>query len=747
MPSPSFVKYASVVLDLYLDKTLDYGINEGQASLIKKGMQVEVLVRGRLNKGYIAALKDTPDFTPVQGISSILSEQELIPDDLFDLAFWISQYYCAPLSQVIKIILPASVRKQTAHKQQLYVMRAKSKEVLQIYCKEIRNKYPAQAEVLDILLQTKKGILLSELLEQTEGSRSPIDTLVKKKYLLVDIVRIDRSPLVNEEYFKTKAKALNDDQAKAVKQITEGLEKQHFQCHLLFGVTGSGKTEVYLQSIEKALSIGKGTIMLVPEIALTVQTIERFRSRFDSQIAILHYRLSPGERFDEWNRIKRGEAKIVIGARSAIFSPVKNLGLIIVDEEHEYSYKQSEESPCYNARDVAVMRAKMSNSVVILGSATPSLESYYNAMQGKYCLNTLRHRADAALIPKVTIVDMKKEYEKAKGITLFSDVLLQKIKQKIELGEQCLLFLNRRGYHTTFLCTQCHQAVKCCHCDISLTFHKGENLLACHLCNYTLCPPPSCCPSCKAGTPMKFRGIGTELAQKSLQAIWPEIRTLRMDADTTKHKGSHQKLLKEFCSGKADVLIGTQMIAKSLHFPQVTLVGILNNDSGLNIPDFRASESSFQLMTQVSGRAGRGALAGEVVIQTCLPDNATIQQAASQEYEAFYKQEIAIRQLFNYPPFSHLIKITFSGPKDTLALQTAEDYRCLLLKHLPSHYEVHPVVPCGYAKVKDKYRYQFLIKGSPIKGFTKAIERVKKIAKLPSSIRMLIDINPLSTFF
>ncbi len=745
--SKNYSQYVSVALDLYLDKLLDYGLDELQALKIKKGMMVEVPVRNKLYKGYVVAIKEKPDFSPVKQLSSILTEQELIQEDLFDLAYWMSKYYCAPLSQVIKIMLPASVRKQISHKQQLYVLRAKSKEFLQNYCQETRNTYPAQAQVLDVLLQVKKGILLSELLEQTQGSRSPVDALVKKKLLLLDIVRIDRSPLVDEEYFKTKPKNLNSDQHTALAKIHEGLEKHLFQSHLLHGVTGSGKTEVYLQAIDKALSLGKGTLMLVPEIALTAQTIERFRSRFDNHIAILHHRLSQGERFDEWNRIKRGDANIVIGARSAIFSPIQNLGLIIVDEEHEPSYKQTEESPCYNARDVAVMRAKLSNSLVILGSATPSLESYYNATQGKYILSTLHARADAASIPSVTIVDMGKEYDKAKGVTLFSDTLLEKIKQKISLGEQCILFLNRRGYHTTLLCTKCHHTVKCNHCDVCMTFHKGENSLACHLCNYTLSPPPSVCPGCGDASTMKFRGIGTELAQKALQAIFPDIHTMRMDADTTRHKGSHQKLLKEFGSGKADVLIGTQMIAKGLHFPQVTLVGILNSDVALNIPDFRASEVVFQLLTQVTGRAGRGALAGEVVIQTLLPDNGVIRLAAEQNYSEFFKQELAVRQLFGYPPFSNLIKLVFSGTEDKVTLQAAENMRHHLLQHLASTYEVQPAVPCAYAKVKDKYRYQFLVKGPQISGFTKALEKVKEQIKLPSSVKMLVDVNPLSTFF
>ncbi|MFQ5728818.1 MAG: primosomal protein N', partial [Waddliaceae bacterium] len=589
-----FEKYVSVILDVSLDKTLDYGVPTEFAGKIKRGMRVEVTVRGHKRSGVIFEIKESSPFPKVQPIKRLLSETALITDDLFELALWLSQYYLSPLSQVLKTVLPSSIRKEIQPKQQLFVMRAKSRDQLRNICEEQRRKSPTQAAVLDVMLKVKKGILLSELLEKTAGSRSPVDTLVKNGCLLLDIVRMDRSPLVNEQYFRTKPKVLNADQAKAFKGIEASLNKNHFETHLLHGVTGSGKTEIYLQAIHQALMMGKGAIMLVPEISLTAQTIERFRSRFEENIAVLHHRLSHGERFDEWNNIHSGKAKIVIGARSAIFSPVQNLGLIIVDEEHESSYKQSEEAPCYHARDVAVMRGKITNSTVILGSATPSLESYFNATTGKYTLYHLHRRAEKNTTPNVTIVDMKKEFEKAKGFTSFSDALLGGIKKRHAVGEQVILFLNRRGYHTTLFCKECRQAVRCKHCDTTLTFHLGENTLACHLCGYALSPPPRECPSCHSPNPMKYRGVGTELLQKSLHAILPEIRTIRVDANTTRHKGSHQKLLRDFGAGKADVLIGTQMIAKGLHFPEVTLVGIINCDTTLNIPDFRASETVFQ---------------------------------------------------------------------------------------------------------------------------------------------------------
>lgn len=744
----NFKKYASVVLDLSLDKPLDYGIPENLLEKIQRGVRVDIPVRGHIRQGYVVEIKDKSEFPKVQPISRV--HETVIPEDLFDLALWIAKYYCTPLNHVLQTIIPSSIREEKKPKEQLFVMRAKPREQLQEYCEQVRNTHSAQATVLDVMLPIKKGILLSELLEQTKGSRSPVDTLVKKGFLAIDIVRVDRSPLVNEHYFQTKHKPLNPEQSQALQKISASLEQNRFETHLLYGVTGSGKTEVYLQAIDKALQMGKGTIMLVPEISLTTQTIERFRSRFEGHIAILHHRLSHGERCDEWRKLQRGEAKIVIGARSAIFSPVKDLGLIIVDEEHESSYKQSDEMPCYHARDVAVMRGKMSQSTVILGSATPSLESYYNAQQGKYTLSHLSGRADAASMPKVTIVDMKVEFDRAKGYTNFSERLLEAIKTRYTRGEQSILFLNRRGYHTTLFCPECRNPVQCSHCAVALTHHKGENALACHLCGFTLSPPPTSCPACRHPNPMKFRGVGTEQIEKALHAIFPDIRTLRLDADTTRHKGSHQKLFRAFGTGKADLLIGTQMIAKGLHFPSVTLVGVLNSDNSLNMPDFRASETVFQLITQVAGRAGRGAIPGEVILQTCMPENLTIQLASQQNYEKFFSEEIEVRKTFCYPPFVQMIKFLFSGLDAALTCHTANRVRMELMALLGKDtYQIHGVIPAGYAKIKDKFRYQFLIMGPAVLPINRAIIAMQQKPgfKLPKNVKMRIDVNPTSTFF
>lgn len=743
----NFPAYASIILDVSLNKTLDYGITPEQFPIIQKGMRVEVPVKGHLRQGYVLDIKEQSNFFPVKPIASILSDKQLISKDLFELSLWISRYYCAPLRDIFKILLPPGVRKIMAAKQQLCVQRGKSREELKQICIEFRTKKPAQATILEALLKVTKGILLTKLLEETKGTRATVNQLAKQGLIILENVTIDRSPLVDEEYFPTKPKILNAEQLNALHKIDQSLLSDRFETHLIYGVTGSGKTEIYLQAIEKALKLGKGTIMLVPEISLTTQTIERFRSRFQEKIAILHHRLSQGERNDEWHHIHSGRAKIVVGARSAIFSPVVNLGLIIIDEEHEQSYKQNDISPCYQARDVGVMRGKFTNSTVLLGSATPSLESYYNAQKGKYTLSVLKQRADVASLPTVTIVDMKIEKERNKGSNIFSDHLLTGIKKRWEKGEQTILFLNRRGYHTVLSCPACTQTIKCNHCEIPLTYHLGDNYLACHLCDFRLSPPPKECPGCKGAKPMKFHGVGTEQVEKALYAIFPGVRILRMDADTTRHKGSHQKLLREFGTGKADILIGTQMIAKGLHFPEVTLVGVLNSDGSLNIPDFRASETVFQLITQVAGRSGRGTIPGEVVIQTYIPENSAIQHASKQDFESFYQEEIAIREAFSFPPFTHLAKIVFSGPNAQQILVIAEKIRGKLIENLPSSFEVNPVIPCGYAKIKNNFRYQFLIKAPNLYPLNGAIHKIHELELLPRSIKMSIDVDPSSTFF
>jgi primosomal protein N' (replication factor Y) len=719
--------FASVFVDAPLSKPLDYAVPEQMQ--VEIGSRVVVPLQRRLCQGTVVALKGQTELAKVASITEV---RETIAPDLLELGLWMARYYATPFFKVAKLLVPPPVRRGMEEKRQLFVKAAVSRPKLAEVCAKKRG---AQAKILEVVLRHPEGILLTELLEVAGVSRAPVKKLEEEELLSLGDLTIDRSLALESEFFPTKPKVLSGEQAAALDLIEKSLGR--FETHLLFGVTGSGKTEVYLQAIDKTLSLGKSAIFLVPEIALTSQTVERLKGRFRERVAILHHRLSDGERRDTWHQIRDGKLSLVVGPRSAILSPVKNLGLIVVDEEHDSAYKQSDDSPCYHARDVAVMRGKLSSATVILGSATPSLESFYNAQKGKYRLSTLSSRP-SAILPHVSVVDVR-----GKKFTLFSEQLLSAIGQRLKIGEQTLLFLNRRGFHTSAACEACGHLIKCPHCSLALTFHKGQNLLSCHLCGYELKQIPGSCPGCKEEGAFKFKGVGTELVEKALLAIFPEVRTLRLDADTTRHKGSHDRLLKQFRSGKADVLIGTQMIAKGLHFPQVTLVGVLNTDAGLQIPDFRSAENTFSLITQVSGRAGRSELKGEVILQTRLPDNATISYARRLDYPAFFEEELAGRELFYFPPHCHMVKLLFSGKVENATFAYAQEVRQFLLTRLSNKFQLHPVCACGYAKIKDRFRFQCLVKGASTLPITEAIQELKP----HPSIQLLVDVDPLSTFF
>ncbi len=738
------MKFAEVLLEVSIGKKLDYRIPEELQ--VSFGSLVEVPLRRGFSRGIVAQIKETSDFPNAKPIHSVLQKDPVLTQDLFSLAEWIMEYYCAPLEKVLKTMLPAGVRKATELKVQYLVVRSKSRDEIASQINEVRKRAPQQASVLDEIIKARGGLLLTELEERTGCHASSVKSLVEKGFIHLEKVRTDRSLLENEEYFKTKPKILRGEQQVALDAIYKGLDSNTFSPYLLLGVTGSGKTEVYMQAIKRALDSGKSVLMLVPEIALTTQTIHRFKARFDVPIAVLHHRLSDGERRDMWAKIQNGTCPIALGARSSVFAPLQKLGLIIVDEEHESSYKQNDDSPCYNARDVALMRAKLSNSAIILGSATPSIESFFNAKRNKYELLTLFERSTSFQLPHVHIVDMRREFEKAKSITPFSELLLNKIEQRVATGEQTILFLNRRGFHTICRCASCFTTIKCSSCDTALTFHKKTDLLACHLCGFEM-KPPRHCPSCKADSVLQYRGVGTEKIEAALHAIFPNISTLRIDADTTKHKGTLEKLISDFRSGKADVMIGTQMIAKGLHFPDVSLVGVLNCDTALNIPDYRSQEQVFQLITQVAGRSGRGFSQGEVILQTTVPENSTINAAKEQDYFAFYEEEIAIRKAFNYPPFTRFTKFLFSGPSEQVVSHTATQWAEELKKILPESCFCHEAQPCGHPKIQDRYRYQVLVRSSSSLIVSKAAIHLMAKIPLPAHVMRFIDVDAISTFF
>ncbi|MCB1118322.1 MAG: primosomal protein N' [Chlamydiia bacterium] len=699
------------------------------------GKRVRVPLGKRLVSGTIWKLTTTKPSYPVKPIHSLIDEVPQLSGDLIQLAQWMANYYCCPLHNIIQMILPSPVRKNTKQRLINFVERKQTIDELIKHCEAIRRTFPAQAEVIDVLLKHPQGFFSSD----HNISPSALKTLEKQNWINI-FKRPPSDTILNKaEYFLTKPKKLNEEQHTAFAAIKQGVEQGGYQTHLIHGITGSGKTEIYLQAIQTAFDHNKGVIFLVPEVSLATQMVERLKSRFPEKLAILHHRLSDGDRMSAWKGIEEGRIPLVVGARSAIFSPMPHLGLIIVDEEHERAYKNSENMPTYHARDIACIRGQLAKATVILGSATPSVESFSNAQKGKYLLHTLAQRADTAKLPTIHVVDMRLEYEKKKGFTPFSDQILSSIESRYTKGEQTILFLNRRGYHTSILCLDCEEPIKCTNCDISLTFHSQQNILTCHLCGLQRSPPKHC-PTCHSET-IKYKGIGTELVQKSLQAIFPNLRIMRIDADTTRKQGAHEELFRKFATGKADVLVGTQMIAKGLHFPEVTLVGVLQADSGLNIPDFRAQEHTLQLLVQVAGRAGRGARKGEVIIQTLMPDHPLLHFAAKQDYTTFLQEELTTRETFSFPPFSRLVKLTFSGPHPDKTLQAATILRNHLSKNLPTTYLIYPVTPCPHSRIKNRWRYQFLIRGSSISTLSQAL---KKCPHPPSAISCLIDINPVT---
>ncbi|MBK5083834.1 primosomal protein N' [Enterococcus faecium] len=516
-----------------------------------------------------------------------------------------------------------------------------------------------------------------------------------------------RDPYKDRVFDQTTALELNAEQKNAVEQIITAGQQQKDQVFLLEGITGSGKTEVYLQTIADVLSENKTAIMLVPEIALTPQMVERFKGRFGESVAVLHSGLSQGEKYDEWRKIEREEAQVVVGARSAIFAPLKNIGLIIIDEEHESSYKQ-DETPRYHARDLAIWRSKYHHCPIVLGSATPSLESRARAQKGVYQLLQLNHRAKAAAqLPAIEIVDMREEFQNHRTST-FSANLQEKIQNRLDKKEQTVLLLNRRGYSSFVMCRDCGFVLPCPNCDISLTLHMDTRSMRCHYCGHEE-PIPNRCPNC-GGNKIRYYGTGTQKVEEELRELYPQARILRMDVDTTRRKGAHEQILQKFGAKEADILLGTQMIAKGLDFPEVTLVGVLNADTSLNLPDFRSSEHTFQLLTQVSGRAGRAEKAGEVVIQTFNPQHYAIELAKKQNYEQFYQQEMHVRHRGGYPPYYFTVKITASHPEEQVAAKKIFQIANQLKEVLSPQSLLLGPTPSMILRVKNRYYYQLIIK-------------------------------------
>ncbi|MGG3856805.1 primosomal protein N' [Metabacillus fastidiosus] len=801
------MKFASVIVDvaaMQTDREFDYKIPEKWQDAVKPGMRVIVPFGPRKVQGFITKVKNDSAFERLKNISELLDLTPCLTPELLQLGDWLTEKtLCFKISAFqamlpaamkakyeknisligreklseIDILLqpffekrnelnwkdieneiPISVIQKEAAKQNLeiiYEVKQKTKKKMLKYISvnankdELRDYYNSltvqakkQKEIVHFFLQSEqKSIPMQELLSVLNCSTASVKTLVKKDILIEEEREVYRDPYEDRSFQKTIPLQLNEEQEKAIVPILEAVNDKKHEVFLMYGVTGSGKTEVYLQSIEKVLNEGKEAIVLVPEISLTPQMVNRFKGRFGSLVAVLHSGLSTGEKYDEWRKIERKEVKVVVGARSAIFAPFENLGMIIIDEEHESSYKQ-EENPRYHARDVAVYRGNYHQCPVILGSATPTLESFARASKNVYKLLTLADRVNARSMPAVEIVDMREELRTGNR-TMFSTNLIEKLQDRLAKGEQSVLFLNRRGYSSFVMCRDCGYVIQCAHCDISLTYHRFSQSLKCHYCGHEEHMPTKC-PECESEH-IRFFGTGTQKVEEEILKVLPEARIIRMDVDTTSRKGAHEKLLTEFGEGRADILLGTQMIAKGLDFPNVTLVGVLTADTMLNLPDFRASEKTFQLLTQVSGRAGRHELPGEVVIQTYTPEHYSVQLASQYDYNLFYEKEMLIRKQHSYPPFYYLSLVTISHPEVTKAASVTEQIVSFLRRELSPQTIILGPVASPIPRIKDRYRYQCMIKYKREKNLHAVLKKViehyaQQIAK--DDLIIAMDLNP-----
>ncbi len=583
-----------------------------------------------------------------------------------------------------------------------------------------------QAKLLDFLRRQSQPVAVSEARDNLDCPFQVIRALEDHHLISVEQVRVRRDPLSGLRITSTPPPVLTPLQQAAWKSLEDNWKHGSPPVFLLFGITGSGKTEIYLRALAKVIAAGRRGICLVPEIALTPQTVERFSSRFPGRVAVLHSGLSLGEQHDEWQWISGGNCDVVIGPRSALFAPLSDLGLIVIDEEHEWTYKQDDRSPRYHARDVAITLARLSGAVVILGSATPDIETFHKAQLGEYHLAELRERVTAggsSALPEVSIVDTKEEL-KAGNTGLFSRSLLAAMKATLSRNEQVILFLNRRGTATFVQCRSCGFVFRCPRCSVALTYHSVERTLACHRCHYTL-PVPQTCPEC-SGRRLKFLGIGTQRVEDEMKGLFPGSKFLRWDRDVVTKRHAHEELLDTFRGGRADVLIGTQMIAKGLDIPQVTLAGIISADMGLNLPDFRAGERTFQLLSQVAGRAGRGVKAGRVIIQTYSPENYAIHAAAKHDYLGFYEQEIEYRRRYKYPPFGQFTRLVYTHTNDERCRREAERMSCAILdeKEKSGMVDLSLIgpVPAFAARVRGQYRWQLIVRGANVAGFLSGMD-------------------------
>ena len=713
-----------VAIDLALDRLFTYTVPEELEKKLTVGQLLCVSFGHRHAQGFAMELLSGDEGGQgnlgysLKPVSSIVDEVPFFSPELLKLVNLIAAYTASPVESVLKAALPAAVLKRTVRPREL------------IYVEAVENAdtdgcSERQKWLLSQIVRLGGG-WMGQLCRELKTTASTLKALAGKGLVTVTVREKRRDPLAGKRILPTKPLPLNPGQTQALEKISSALKPL-----VLFGITGSGKTEVYLQAIARELDAGRGAIVMVPEISLTPQTVQRFASRFGDKVAVLHSALSDGERYDEWHRIRSGAARVVIGPRSAVFAPVKNLGLIVVDEEHDTSYKQ-DETPRYHARDVAVLRSAVEGAKVVLGSATPSLESWFNIDRGKYDVSEMGERAGAGTLPSVSLVNMT---EGEKGI--FSRELVEAISLRLDRGEQTILFLNRRGYSRSVVCGDCGYVMECPDCSMPYTYHQSDDCLRCHICGGWT-GRPSACPQCKSKD-FSYTGIGTQRAEAALRKCFPRARILRMDADSTSRKHSHDDILGAFRRGEADVLVGTQMIAKGLDFPNVTLVGVLNADSSLNMPDFRAAERTYQLIAQVSGRAGRAELPGEVIIQSFDPSAPAIQYASRGDFTGFAKAELRDREENFFPPYCRLATVSLRS-KD---LKLVSDWSVMYSKSLAKvkGLTVSEAVPGALEKAEGWYRWQIVLRAPSASVIVKAWRWIMAQRTPPKDLRVVLDVD------
>jgi primosomal protein N' (replication factor Y) len=725
---------ADIAVNAPLKQLFSYRIPEPQHAKARVGMRVRIPFGRRTTIGFLVELRQG-ETDGLKDVKELLDAEPLLTPELIKLLRWAAEYYCHPLGQVIRSALPAGLGSDKSTTKIL------TEPVYSITGKDDCPRGEKQRRLYDFIRE-QAPVVLSRVREVFDAPHAPLKRLVELGFLHEQQQEKQRDPFFAEKLPADQTLSLTDEQQVAVSEISTAIAATKFQPFLLHGVTGSGKTEVYLRAVEECLQRKRQALVLVPEIALTPQLVARFRARFEPRgrkLAVLHSGLSDGERYDAWRTIVRGQADMVIGARSAIFAPLQSPGLIIVDEEHEASYKQGEGFR-YNARDLALMRGQQQNCPVLLGSATPSLGSYYRGQEGSISYLSLKKRAHAGAMPAVELVDLTQQPPEG----ALSNLLIAELQQTLERREQALLLLNRRGFAPFLLCTDCGTSFHCPNCEITLTFHQRDKQLKCHYCDYTE-PPAEACPKCQ-GLNIEPEGAGTERLEQELSELFPGARIARMDRDTTSRKGAHQRLVRKMLAADIDILVGTQMIAKGHDFPGVSLVGVLGADSILNLPDFRAAERSFSLLTQVAGRAGRASGGGKVLIQTFNPEHYALTCAARQDYQEFYQQELPFRQELGYPPCGHLVNLVLSGNNGVQVRNVAEQI-VMDLSEPVSQVEILGPSPCPLARLRGKSRFQILLKaaGRPaLRQLLRLVETNQK--KVAAGVGLSIDVDPVDMF-